>query len=105
MVAVHLPEAIISSVNLAEVGARLSDWGITDDEARQTIASFDITIAPFDEDLAYASIALRPSTRHRGLSLGDRSCLALAASLGLQALTADRSWAELDVGVEVKFIR
>jgi PIN domain nuclease of toxin-antitoxin system len=40
-----------------------------------------------------------------GLSLGDRACLALAAELGVVALTTDREWARADVGVEVALIR
>lgn len=40
-----------------------------------------------------------------GLSLGDRACLALAAELGIPALTADQTWAGLDIGVKVELIR
>jgi len=36
---------------------------------------------------------------------GDRACLALASERGLQAITADRSWAGLDVAVEIEIIR
>jgi PIN domain nuclease of toxin-antitoxin system len=38
-----------------------------------------------------------------GLSLGDRACLALAAALGVPAVTADRSWQSVAeaVGVQV----
>jgi PIN domain nuclease of toxin-antitoxin system len=39
---------------------------------------------------------LRITTRGRGLSFGDRACLALANSLGATILTADRTWAGLD---------
>ena len=44
-------------------------------------------------------------TRAQGLSLGDRACLALALRLGLPALTTDRAWVELDVGVAVRAAR
>ena len=37
--------------------------------------------------------------------LADRACLALAVRLGVPAVTADRAWAELDVGVEVIAVR
>ncbi|MGH2470263.1 MAG: VapC toxin family PIN domain ribonuclease, partial [Chloroflexota bacterium] len=43
--------------------------------------------------------------RHVGLSLGDRACFALAGRLGLSALTADRTWIDLDIGVVVEVIR
>jgi PIN domain nuclease of toxin-antitoxin system len=60
---------------------------------------------PFDEELARGAGALRPATKSLGLSLGDRACLALAQREGLPVLTADRAWAKLAVGVEVKVIR
>jgi ribonuclease VapC len=40
-----------------------------------------------------------------GLSFGDRACLALAKSLVAPALTADRSWARLDLGIAIEVIR
>jgi PIN domain nuclease of toxin-antitoxin system len=40
-----------------------------------------------------------------GLSLCDRACLALAQSLAVPALTADRSWARLDLGIAIEVIR
>jgi ribonuclease VapC len=49
--------------------------------------------------------ALRASSRAFGLSLCDRACLALAQSLALPALTADRSWARLDLGIAIEVIR
>jgi PIN domain nuclease of toxin-antitoxin system len=44
-------------------------------------------------------------TRHAGLSLGDRACLALGEGLGYPVITADRVWASLDLGIEVVVIR
>ncbi len=101
----HLPGAVVSAVNLAEVGARLADRGVPDEAARRAIVSLGMVIAPFDEDLAYASAALRPATRRLGLSLGDRACLALARQLAAPVLTADRAWSELEIGVEVMLVR
>jgi PIN domain nuclease of toxin-antitoxin system len=48
---------------------------------------------------------LRSATRSAGLSLGDRACLALAERLGMVALTADRAWGTLQVGIQVDVIR
>ena len=101
----YVDEAAASAVNIAEAGARLSDLGITDFNIRQAIDDLSIDVIPFDEGQAHDSSLLRAATRHKGLSLGDRACLALARRLGLPALTADRIWAELDVGVEVRLIR
>ena len=41
----------------------------------------------------------------RGLSLGDRACLALALKLNLPALTTDRIWENLNLSVQVQVIR
>jgi ribonuclease VapC len=40
-----------------------------------------------------------------GLSLGDRACLALALTRGEPAVTADRQWAQLDLGIRIELIR
>jgi ribonuclease VapC len=37
--------------------------------------------------------------------LGDRCCLALAMVHALPVLTADRVWAQLDLGIEVELLR
>jgi len=57
--------------------------------------------------VAHALIAarLRPLTRHLGLSLGDRICLALAIERQCPALTADRNWANLKIGIPIQLIR
>ena len=39
------------------------------------------------------------------LAMADRACLATAAVRGCTALTADRAWATLDLGVDVEVIR
>lgn len=97
--------AFVSSVNLAEVGTRLSDRGIAMAEARIMVESLGVRIIAFDEELAYESAALRRGTRAYGLSLGDRACLALAQREGLAVITADRSWSKLDIGVDIRLIR
>ena len=95
----------MSAVNVAEVVSRLADTGMNADEVRSLVGTLGLEVTPFDEELAHATGMLRPSTRRKGLSLGDRACLALARQLALPALTADRGWAELDIGVEVTLIR
>lgn len=105
VVASAIPGAVISTVNLSEVAAWLSDSGAEEREIRLTLDGLDIEFNTFDGDSAFAAGGLRRATRHKGLSFGDRACLALADRLALPALTADRSWAELDIGVEVVLIR
>lgn len=98
-------DALASAVNVAETAARLIDLGLSLTEVRRSIAHMFLDIVPFDDAQALATAATRRATHHRGLSLGDRACLELAARRGLPAVTADRGWAELDVDVEVQLIR
>jgi len=100
-----LDEAAISAVNLAEVATRLIDRGASQSEARKAIEDLGIETLPFGDALAYEVAALRPVTKHAGLSLGDRACLATAKSLGVRAITADRQWSRLRLGVQVQVIR
>lgn len=69
------------------------------------MALMNMEIIPFDEEQAHDAADLRDATRRRGLSLGDRACLQLAARRGLPALTADRAWTEIDMDVELCLIR
>lgn len=97
--------AWIGAVNLAEVVGRLVDGGVPEDACREALGGLDLRVVPFDESAAYAAGALRASTRKAGLSLGDRACLALARRLDRPALTADRAWSRLRVGVEIEILR
>ncbi len=105
VVAGYRGDAVASSVNVAEVVSRLSDEGLNPTQWHYAVTMLELEVVAFDESQAIASGRLRNSTRHRGLSLGDRACLQLAAQRGLPAVTADRAWAGLDVGVEVRVIR
>ena len=102
--------AAISVVNLAEVLSKLAEAGKDPDEAsgelRDAAGDTDaLAIEPLSEIDCVEVARLRPKTRELGLSLADRSCLALAMRLGVPALTADHDWAEVDVDVEIRLIR
>ncbi|MEI9965243.1 MAG: type II toxin-antitoxin system VapC family toxin [Caulobacteraceae bacterium] len=100
-----LSGSMIGSVNLTEVVTRLIDSGSPPAEAEALVSDAPMTVADFDRSLALRAGALRAATRHRGLSLGDRACLALGEREGLPVLTADRAWEGLDIGVEIRLIR
>lgn len=100
-----LGSAVISAVNLAEVLAKLSDRGATVAELRLVRTSLDIEVRSFGERAALRASTLRGTTKSFGLSIGDRACLALALEEGLPALTTDRAWSALDVGVDVRSLR
>jgi ribonuclease VapC len=97
--------AFMSSVNATEVISRLIDLGYETDRAFAGLSRFRLTIVAFDEELAGMAGWLRAITRHRGLSLGDRACLALAIRENATALTADRNWVDLDLPCKVELIR
>jgi len=104
-VVAHLTRALMSSVNLSEVVAVLTSHGMLGGAVHRALDGLALTVLDFDAEQAYSAGFLRLATRECGLSLGDRACLSLAAHLELPVLTADRSWAELDVGVDVHLIR
>lgn len=105
LVAHVIGDAMISTVNLAEAVTKLVDRGASLELARHALAIADYEVVDFDRAQAEATGAFVAQTRPRGLSLGDRACLALAVRAGLPALTGDRAWRTLDIGVEIRLIR
>ena len=105
IVAEHLPDAAMSTVNLAEVVARLTDHGMSESEIRGSFHGLGIAVHPFDAEMAYATGLLRSRTRSLGLSLGDRAALALGKRLSSTVLTSDRDWRSLRLGINVRVIR
>ena len=97
--------AAMSAVNLGEVVAKMHDRGVSAENIALTLADFDVAILPFERDLAIRAGNLRQATRHLGLSFGDRACLATAQSMNCAVLTADRAWAELNLGIAITVIR
>lgn len=97
--------ASICAVNLSEVIAKMASRGTPLEEVCRHIEQLRTEVVPFDASLARATASLLPPTKHLGLSLADRCCLALGLTSGLPVLTADRDWAKLEVGVRVEVIR
>lgn len=98
-------ECRICSVNLTEIVSTVLDKGLPLSELEAFSASLDFSVAAFDRPLAQAAAVLRPATRALGLSIGDRACLALAQQLDATVLTADRAWAQLELGIAIECIR
>jgi ribonuclease VapC len=95
----------MSAVNVAEAYGKLVGRGIGSAEAWEAVSASVSDIAAFDAEQARIAGQLLPQTRSRGLSLGDRSCLALAITLRAPVYTADRAWKGLKVGVAIHIIR
>jgi PIN domain nuclease of toxin-antitoxin system len=101
----HLDTGCISAVNLAEIVGKLQDRGLGDSEIDELIALLDLDTRILDKEGAVFMGKLRQPTKFAGLSLGDRACLALAHSLGATAITMDRAWKGLDIGVTIEVAR
>lgn len=100
----------ISAINWAEVLSKLAEGGEDPEDTQRTLTEGGVLgqvliVQPLDGEQALEIARLRLLTRDAGLSLADRACLALAVSLDLPALTADRAWAELGLGMRVELIR
>jgi ribonuclease VapC len=105
-VAAYAGDALISAVNVQEVAKALIVRGIALDIVRRMIASLRLEVRPHSLDDAYAAAGLYEATRSRGSGLGDRTCMALAISTGLPAVTTDRVWGELAIsGLDVRLAR
>ncbi|PYQ66661.1 MAG: PIN domain nuclease [Acidobacteria bacterium] len=100
-----LETAAISSVNWSEVMQKSLERQMDVEGLRYDLEALGLAILPFTAVLAETTAQLRSATRQAGLSLGDRACLALAAVLGLPAITTDRIWPDLGLPVEIRVVR
>ena len=78
-VAEKLPNAVISTVNLAEVVTKLVDAGMPLEEARNAVDMLGLKYLSFKASTAIQVAGLRKQTKALDLSLGDRACLATGA--------------------------
>jgi ribonuclease VapC len=96
--------AAISTVNLAEVATVL----VRNDRDPRTVLDplrAQVEVLPFTDADALTTAQLYPQVSARGLSLGDRACLALARRLEAPAVTAEHLWSDLELDVRIDTIR
>ena len=101
----YLPNAVMSSVNIAEVVAVLSLVDIPEDIIISIINDLSIEIIDFDQEQAIQTGFLRKKTKAAGLSLGDRACINLASIKNLTVVTADKIWDTLDLTTNIALVR
>ncbi len=100
-----LDGAGITAVNQAEVVEVAARRGVDPARAAAWAEEVGITVLPFTAPMAARAGALLAAHRRAGLSLGDAACMGAGALLGRPVLTADRGWAGLGTGVEVRLLR
>ena len=101
-----LGNIVMSSVNISEVAAILLNSSMSLEECKDVIEPFVDSIIAFDSELSFITASLRQTTKHKGLSLGDRACIALGIKLQAPIYTADKIWAELNINkADIKLIR
>lgn len=104
-VEVVLPEAVISSVNWAEVVQKSIAAGVDVDGMQEDLEALGLAVLPFTAEEAELAGRLWQQTRQYGLSLGDRACLSMGFTLKAAVLTADQIWSALNLPVTVHIIR
>ena len=95
----------MSTVNWAEVIGKARDRGVDTQGLREDLASLGLALEPLSAVQSELAGHLKGLTRRKGLSLGDRACLALGSDRGEAVYTADRAWLRLNLGVEIQVIR
>jgi PIN domain nuclease of toxin-antitoxin system len=98
-----LDSALMSSVNLSEVIQKAEQHGVNTEGLEFDLDALGIEFRDFDVGTARPAAELW--SKGSGLSLGDRACLALAASARLPAITADARWLRLKLPVDVQVVR
>jgi PIN domain nuclease of toxin-antitoxin system len=97
---------VMSSVNVSETASILLASEMSSQEAQDCLLPLISVIMPFDEEQAFYTAELRKHTKSKGLSLGDRACIALGIKMQLPVYTADSVWQDLQLDtVEIKLIR
>jgi|SRR5579859_2014147 len=100
-----MDDAVMGTVNLAEVQFKLIKNGYDPDEAWETTQSLITSTEPYTSEQARIASDLIKKTEKYGLSLGDRSCLALAIALNAPVYTTEQIWKNLKVGIPIHVIR
>ena len=100
-----LANAVMSTVNLAEVHSKLVANGWDAEQAWEDCLGVVDQILPFTTVHAKRIGTLILKTRSLGLSFGDRACIALALEENVPVYTADRSWKNLKITIPIHVIR
>ena len=99
-------QVYISAVTYTEVVGKIVGAGGLQKMVEQDLYNLQLEPIPFNQEQARIAAYFYARRKPYSLSLGDCATLALAESLGLPVMTAEKKWAELpDLKIEVKLIR
>lgn len=103
---------LMNTVNWSEVVQKANERGIEtqllyERLREKQVLNVVLHMVEHTEALAVKAGELLPTTKQFGLSLGDRSCLALAHHKNLAVVTADTVWKELEemLNLDIQVIR
>lgn len=102
---VRLEGAVINSVNWSEVVQKAQQKGVVVTGLQEELAALGLELTGFSVTEGQRAAELYPLTKAYGLSLGDRACLATAATLLGTAVTAESGWTKAEHSVPVRMIR
>jgi ribonuclease VapC len=100
-----LPQATLSSVNLAEVLTVCVRNGLDGELIYNDIGSLGLTVVPVESVHSRIAAQISRAYPRLNLSLGDRICLALAMNTGATVLTSDREMTKVGLGASVDLFR
>lgn len=100
-----LKQSMMSTVNIAETLTSLQRVDIGPEEGLEYMSLLISEIVDFDIEQALEVAVLFPKVKHKGLSLGDRACLALGKKYHATIYTADKIWKDADAGLDIQLIR
>jgi len=103
VVGAQVTQSAISAVNWSEVVEALRTDDVDVEGMRRDLEIVGLSIFPFTPEDADDAATLWDASH--GLSLGDRACLTLAKRLRVPVLTADSTWKQRAVGVDVQLVR
>ena len=103
----QIEEALVGTVNVAEVYTYAAVNNFPTDAIDAFFSDTGIEIISHSFDQAIVTGKMAAITRKAGLSLGDRSCLALAQQMRADVLTADRPWLIFagELGLTIRLLR
>ncbi|MDI9638454.1 type II toxin-antitoxin system VapC family toxin [Kamptonema cortianum] len=100
-----LKNSVMSTVNVAEVLTSLQRVNMLPEEGLDYLSLLINEIVDFDVDQAKEAADLYPKVKHKGLSLGDRACLALGMKYKAKIYTADKVWRDVHPELDIRLIR